>query len=237
MSDNDHTRPKSTQYRRDLQDKPPIAAKVTTLDDTSISAKLKSPLFMTIAIIIALIACIYIFSVAKEKSDSRKLTTLFTLMQKRSSFVQVNGVVNDPSTMQMVELLRMHGIGSTIVDDGVATEVSVTLGSGKTLDYKKVIAALINIPVTIFHVGYPSSVVLLYGVAGCPYAQRARDMLTAKNIPFQYVDLNSGDPAMTFLNARLLSSGLQKSTNPYLEMNGKMYDLNSIYDAINSVKR
>jgi glutaredoxin len=237
MSDNGPTPPKSTQYRRDLQDIPPIAAKVTTLDDTSISAKLKSPLFMTIAIIIALIACIYTFSVAKEKSDTRKLTTLFIYMQKENSMVQVNGVVNDTATMQMVELLRMHGISSNIVDDGVSREVSVTLGSGRILDYKKVIAILTNIPVTIFHTGYPSNAILLYGVAGCPYAQRARDMLTAKNIPFQYVDLNSGDPAMTFLSARLLSSGLQKSTNPYLEMNGKMYDLNSIYDAINRVKQ
>jgi glutaredoxin len=85
----------------------------------------------------------------------------------------------------------------------------------------------------------PATTVMLYGVTGCPYAKKAKDMLTAKGIPFVYVDLNSSN-FRTNHEQRVMqefqNQGSSSFSNPVLEYRGVAYDNPDLYSVIEQLK-
>lgn len=85
----------------------------------------------------------------------------------------------------------------------------------------------------------PATTVILYGVSGCPYAKKAKDMLDAKGVPYVYIDLNSTD-FHTHHEQRVIeefkNQGASSFTNPVLEYHGVAYDNPNLYSVIEQAK-
>ncbi len=136
-------------------------------------------------------------------------------------------------------LAAMYGF-RVLVKPPIADTVQIELANGTRMELMDFVTALRKIDVVNFHPGANPGTVYLYGVANCPYAAKARQMLIAKEIPFVDVNLNNrDDPAMLGFEERVIASGFapdEPSRNPYLEYHGKIYQNPDLYKVIEEIK-
>lgn len=159
--------------------------------------------------------------------------------QNAHSYITVYTDANAPAAAFMAKIAAIYGL-KTDVQPPSGDTLKIGLRNGKILGVDDFLSALSQVPIVDFHPGAPAGTIYLYGVEGCPYAQRARDMLRSRGIPFVDVNLNNpSDPNMEGFEARVTASGFglhEGTRNPYLEYNNKIYQNPDLYNVIAHIK-
>lgn len=188
---------------------------------------------------IAVIGGIWLLFSVYQHLAASKIDSELLAEQRAHSYITVYAPTDSPAAQFMNQLAAIYGL-QVDLKPVIGDTLKIGLRNGKIVEGTEFFSLLHNLPIVNFHPGAPAGTIYLYGVQGCPYAQRARDMLKAKGIPFVDVDLNNeSDPAMTGFDARLVASGFgmgEGTRNPYLEYNNRIYQNPDLYQVIDHLK-
>ena len=235
MDEPSDNRPKILpQYRRKLKDIAPHSVANESVDTNADNIIKKYPILMLVIPIVA----IFILFVGYKNITSAPLTKEIINEQSAHSFIVLYSPETHPVTKVLQQIAAMYGL-QTMIKPPLGNEVKVGIASGKIMSAKDFVNALQNVPIYNFHPGSQPGTIYLYTVEACPYAEKARQMLKSKGIPFIEVNLNdSSNPAMDGLEARVIVSGYEGAgiRNPYLEYNNKIYPNPDLYNVIENIQ-
>lgn len=184
--------------------------------------------------------CFFVIYKLNEASNQRHFVSSIVAEQNSTGFISVYGPARHPQTIMMMEMLKMYGFTPKIMGNTDSDYIYLTLADGTRVKMPEFTKRITKMKVQDFNPESTNTVVL-YGVKDCPYAQKAKDMLEQRAIPYEYIDLNAD--ALTsegVTNARFLVSGhdMKKAVrNPYLEYNNKIYDTPDLYIVIENIKQ
>lgn len=235
MVNEDNEKPKQPlpQYRRKLDAKIPLGTPVAPNPQPS---KPEIQPYVLLTLFIGLMVFFYFMNNIFHHHSLKK-----ELMgeQRRNSYVRIMTVEGHPGNKVLMQLAVMYGF-RPVIQPPTGNRIQIIMANGKSMSAPEFIATMQMLPVRDFHPGAARNTIYLYGVEGCPYAQRAESMLKARGIKYIYVDLNNqSDPAMDGFEARIFASGYPPNTstrNPYLEYNGKIYQNPDLYNVIPKIK-
>lgn len=191
-----------------------------------------SKLDKTVVVSLLILILLPIFALTKCEYDTREHTRSLDIIynaMKRSEasggYIKVNGKEDSPLTKFMMDLLKIYGFHPYLESNPDLVEPKLSLSSDTTIDLATLKKALSVVPITNFHEGY-NNAILLYGYDGDNSTSKAKSMLDAKSIVYQFVNLSGDDPAKDGMAARLFVSGFDPESvnkDTMLEYKGKLY--------------
>lgn len=203
-------------------------------------SKLDKSLVFSLLIVIFL----PIFALSKCEYDSRQhsrsLDIIYNAMKRGEAsggYTKVNGKEDSPQTKFMMDVLKIYGFHPYLESNPDLAEPRLSLSSDTTINMATLIKALSTAPISNFHEGY-SNAILLYGYDGDNATLKAKSMLDGKSIVYQFINLNSDDPAKDGMGARLFVSGFDPENankDVMLEYKGKLYPNPDLFPVIDKM--
>ena len=108
----------------------------------------------------------------------------------------------------------------------------IGFSNGEGLPYEAFNTFLKTIPITDMHPGKKKPYITVYGTNVCAYTAKTVQQLKEKNIPFEFLDLNSKPEHMGQVDARIGESGntFLGRDLPFVEVNGNVLSRPSLQE-------
>lgn len=211
------------------------------VEDEEADRKQKRKNKLTIlGILLALILIAVFTYVRNNQYYQNSVIATLRAQQESTGYIIISGPENTRKTNTMVELLKAYGFKTVVEGTDALTPPTVTLSDTVHVDMETLIPILKRMKVQNFHDGYDANSIVVYGITEDKNAQNARETLDKKGIQYEYIDINSDNPSVLGIDARLILSGYDPEiiddSALALEYKGKMYSGPDALKVINKMQ-